>query len=239
MHSLLKAKVIALAEADPREICGYFYRDLAGQPQLHTCRNVATDPANQFEISDEDQITALGLGEPLGIYHSHPTGAASFTPPDLECADEVCLPFYLYHVEHETWHEYLPPGYQVKLVSREFALGFDDCYGLVRHYFRQKHQIYLADYDRDETFSHEEQGIIMASFQKEGFHVVPVQDLQVDDVLLCKSDKAMPQHFAIYRGLNTILHHKRDCLSREEMLTDRWLSRLICVLRHETLPKSV
>ncbi len=237
MHSLLKQRVIELARQTEHEICGYFYRDWAGKAQLYGCRNVAADPIKEFEIAQQDQIDVLGLGEPLGIYHSHPIGGdLGFSPADLENAAEQDLPFYLYVVENDSWHEYVPPDYRVDLLARPFCLGFHDCFGLIRDHFRQTEQLYISDYDRDERFLHEEQGVIMASFRKEGFVLGSLETLRPNHVLMFKTDKALPQHFAVYMGAQMMLHHPQGALSREEQLSGRWLSRLICVFRRETEP---
>lgn len=236
MHTLLKQRVIELA-ASPLEICGFFYRDHEGQARLHECRNVAAEPATEFEIANDDYIAALNLGTILGIYHSHPArgqGPTSFSEADLECAEEQALPFYLYDAEGREWHEFLPSTYKVDLIARPFCLGFDDCYSLVRNHFRQRHRLYLSDYDRDESFLHEEQGVIMASFRREGFVLGSLETLQPEDILMFRTDKALPQHFAVFKGQQMMLHHPQNALSREEQLSGRWLSRLDCVFRHET-----
>lgn len=240
MHTRLKQRVIELARATPLEVCGFFYRDSTGAAQFHECRNVAAKPADDFEISRDDQIAVFGMGELLGIYHSHPPGGdLGFSPADLENADVQDLPFYLYVIENDSWHEYVPPGYRVDVVARPFCLGFDDCFGLIRNHYRQNHSLFISDYDRDESFLHEDQGVIMASFRKEGFGLGSLETLQPEDILMFKTDKALPQHFAIYRGGQKMLHHPLHSLSREETLNDRWLSRLICVFRRETGPVSV
>lgn len=235
MHTRIKAEIIALARLTPTvEICGFIGVNQSG-PFVFPCRNVAPNPAEEFAIDSQDHIRALSAGELLGIYHSHPS-AASFSPEDLEYADEMALPQYLYSIPDNKWHEYLPPTFQPPLEGLHFTIGFRDCYSLVRDYYRQHFSCYLSDYDRDESFSHEDQGIIMDSFDREGFKIVRLDVIQVHDILLFKSNKVLPQHFGVYLGKNLFLHHPRGSLSGSELLNDRWLSRLICAFRLKTLP---
>lgn len=240
MHTLLKRQVIALAEATPtQEICGFFHHiHGTANPSLFHCPNVAANPTEEFEISTQDQMTARMSGELLGTYHSHPRSAA-FSQEDIDYASELNIPSYLYSIPDKQWYEYIPPEYQVDLTARPYSLGFGgDCFGLVRDYFRQTHSIFINDYVRDESFIHEDQGVIMASFEKEGFEIMPkgVVSLQTSDVIMFKTDKALPQHFAVFKGHhNLMLHHPLHSLSREEMLTDRWLKRLVCIFRHKSL----
>ena len=241
MHTLLKQRVIELAKASPLEVCGFFYRDRSNKAQIHECRNIASKPAEEFQISDEQYIEVLGLGTPLGVWHSHPAadhGPTSFSEADLECAEEQAIPFYLYDVVGGDWHEYLPASYQPELLGQPFTLGWTDCYGLVRDYFRRTCRLYLGDYDRDESFSHEERGIIMANFEREGFQLGSLETLQAHDIMMFKTDRVLPQHFGVYEGQQRFLHHPLNALSREELLTGRWLDRLVCVFRHRTLAES-
>lgn len=234
MHTSIKHQIISLAKSDKeREICGFIYRDFSGAPKVFDCKNISENPHEEFEISMEDSISVLGMGNPLAVYHSHPTASPGFSPADLECAEEMCLPFYMYDVETETWHEYIPKSYESSVLGRQWCLGFDDCYSVVRNYFRKNHGVHMGDYDRDESMSHEERGVIAHHYEHEGFRVVPKEEIREGDVLIFKTDKALPQHFGIYSGQNRFFHHPIGGLSRLEPLSDRWLSRLISVFRYD------
>lgn len=233
MHTRVKSEIIALSRASStEEICGFICLGPEG-PFTFPCRNAAANPTEEFSIDPKDHIRALSAGQLLAIYHSHPT-AASFSPEDLDFATETALPHYLYSVPDSQWLEYLPPTYQPPLEGLNWALGFQDCYSTPRLYYRQKFAHYLSDYDRDESFCHEEQDIILNSFDKEGF--CKVTDSQEHDILLFRSDRALPQHFGIYRGHNKFLHHPRGGISRVECLNNRWLDRLVCTFRLKTPP---
>ena len=239
MHTGIKSQIISLSRADPlHEVCGFIYRDWNGGPQILPCQNVATDPTEEFEISIDDSIRVQGLGRALAVYHSHPSASPGFSPADLECAEEMALPFYLYDVETETWHEYIPKSYESEFLGRQWCVGFDDCYSVPRNYFRKIHGIYLRDYDRDESMSHEERGVIAHSYEREGFSVVPKETIQEGDVLVFKTDKALPQHFGVYAKGNQFIHHPINGLSRLEPFSERWFSRLISVFRHKSMVKS-
>lgn len=239
MHTGIKSQIVSIALAAPtEEVCGFIYRSWDGVPSILHCKNIAENPSEEFEISMEDSIRAKGLGHELAVFHSHPTASPGFSPADLECAEEMCLPFYMYDVETGSWHEYIPKSYESTYLARQWCVGFDDCYGLVRNYFRKTHGIYLGDYDRDESMSHEERGVIAHHYGNEGFMTVPREGVQTDDVLVFKTDKALPQHFGVLGEKNRFLHHPISGLSRWEPLTDRWFSRLISVFRHKSLVKS-
>lgn len=235
MHTQIKRQIEELAKANPQEeICGFIYADFSGNPLIYPCQNIAEDKKSEFLIDNEDYLKALALSSNLilGVYHSHPL-SSGFSEADIESAEEICLPFYLYDTQANAWHEYIPSTYESSTDCLRFVLGFQDCYGLVRNFFRKKYKCYLSDYDRDESFCHEEQQVIMKSFEKEGFYKVDFNNIQIDDVILFKSDKALPQHFGILIEPQIMLHHPRNTLSRIEDITERWISRIVCVLRRK------
>jgi proteasome lid subunit RPN8/RPN11 len=236
MHTLVKSQLVAAATGDPtREVCALLYAD-GPRLAVHSCRNIAPDPTSEFEVSTDDYIEVMRRGTLCGIFHSHPD-TASFSPADLDCAEEMGLPFYLYSLGDRQWREYLPSTYQPSLEGRPFVLGTDDCYSLIRLYYRQHFNHYLSDYDRDDTFCHEEQGVIMENFEKEGLQRIEARNVQPHDILLFHTDKIIPQHFGVLTGPQRLLHHPRGCLSRTETITDRWLSRLICAVRLKSRPE--
>lgn len=238
VHTRVKTEIIATARLTPDlETCGFIYADDRGLQSM-PCANIAADPHEEFEISQDDHVRAHRAGRLFGVYHSI-SDSAAFSPADLDCADEMGVPFYLYSVKEGSWHEYTPSSYQPPLEGRPFVLGAWDCYGLLRDYFRAHHGHHLSDYDRDESFIHEEQGVIMASFEREGFERVDGAIWRPDDVLMFRTDKALPQHFGVYLGRQRMFHHPQRGLVGSEMVTDRWMSRLTGVFRLKTRPISV
>lgn len=246
MHTRIKSAILALARATPEvEICGFIYADPAGHAQLLPCRNIAADPAAAFEIDVQDHILALNTGPLLGLWHSHPGPPAGFSRGnpeagimgDLDWAEELGLPLYLANVEDGSWHTYLPASYQPPLEGRAWTLGFSDCWETPRLHFRAHHGLLMADYDRDESFSHEEAGTILANYAREGFTSLPPDPaaLRPHDILLFRTDRALPQHFGVFLGPRGMLHHPQGALSRVETLTSNWQRRLTHVFRHRTL----
>lgn len=233
MNTRIKKEIEELAKANSNEeVCGFIYADISGNPLIYKCKNIAEDKTKEFLIDHDDYLAVYSLSNQLilGVYHSHPA-SSGFSEADLESAEESCLPFYLYDIQADKWHEYIPSTYDSPTDCLRFVMGFQDCYGLVRNFFRKNYNCYLSDYDRDESFCHEEQCVIMNSFEKEGFYKVDLNDIQIGDLILFKSDKALPQHFGILVEPQIMLHHPRNGLSRKESITGRWISRIVCVLR--------
>lgn len=245
MHTRVKQTIIDLARATPEvEVCGLIYADDKG-PRVYPCANVAADPAAAFELSQDDHLACLKLGDVIGVYHSHPHGPAHFYQgaaadptqwTDIDIAEEAAIPFYLYDLQSGTWAEHIPASYTVQMEGRRFIWGFDDCYGTARHWYRQKLGLNLRDYDRDETFSETDSTAIMDNFAHEGFvRMDPATTaIKLHDALLFDLTTRCPQHLAIFTAPQRMLHHPLNSLSHIDLIDGRWVSHLKHVLRHET-----
>lgn len=201
-------------------------------PFVFPCANISREPERSFEISERDHMAALGAGRILAVYHSHPASpgfSAGDSNCDLERAQRIALPFYLYTVATETWEEYLPSSYQPPLTGRAFIFGFDDCYHTVRLYFRQHHGVHLGDYDRDDTVNLRD--LILSRFAAEGFQQVELTTAKLGDVLMFTSSRLLSNHFGVLTGPSQMLHHPSGGLSSIDTVSGRWLSRAVCAFR--------
>lgn len=234
MNTHIKREICELARSNPlEEVCGFILAPFDGfDAKVWPCANIAENKAEEFEIDTKEYLKVHAAGQIFGLYHSHPT-PAGFSEADLECAEEMAIPFYLFDVQGDEWHEYLPSTYQPAIEGARWILGFQDCFEIVRRYYRNTYKIYIGDYDRDESFCHEEQNVIMDNFEKEGFKIVPKESLKLHDVILFRTDKALPQHFGIYLGGQQFLHHMQNGFSCQQLLNGKWLNRILYVLRRK------
>jgi proteasome lid subunit RPN8/RPN11 len=85
--------LLAEAAATPRvEICGLLFGTQQLILRAEPTANVASDPANSFEIDPAPLFAALraartGGAPVIGHYHSHPNGRAEPSARDLEAAE--------------------------------------------------------------------------------------------------------------------------------------------------------
>lgn len=235
MNTHVKRAIIDHALALPaEEVCGFVYQTEDGV-HAYPCANVTTEARHEtFEIDPADYIAVHGLGRVCGIYHSHLVTEA-FSEADISLAREMCLPLYLHVGASKGWRSYIPDTYQVNPVGLEFAWGLWDCYETVRLHYRQMHQFYMTDYDRDESFEKATESLIVKHVADEGFaYVDKSAPIVKDDVLLFRTPGApYPQHLGVVTGPNRMIHHRRGQLSCEEAIDGAWLRRLMGVLRWE------
>lgn len=238
MNTKAKNTIISLARAESeKEVCGFI---ISAPPEvlIHPCVNVSRDEdgiERTFEINPNEYVLASGKGKVCGLYHSHPHGPPAFSETDLIVAKEMELPSYLFTVDSNAWMVYIPETYTVSLTGSDFTWGIADCYELIRIYYRQKLNVYLADYDRDENFRSASPDAITKHISCEGF-IDLGSDISVareHDVLLFDTPgHRFPHHLGVYVGGNRLLHHPYGGLSRIDDLTGHLLVRLLGVLRY-------
>lgn len=238
MNTRIKQAIIAAAQAQPaEEVCGLIYQTLEGV-HLYPSPNVTRDEegvARAFELDPQAYIAAAEAGRVLGVYHSHAAdGSTSFSEADIEMAQELGLPFYLYCNRDASWHSYVPESYRVPLTGASWQWGFWDCLSVVTIYYRQERAVYLTDYDRDETFEEAGESAITQHIATEGFKQIATNEApQIGDVLLFRTPgHVYPHHLAVLIGPSIMLHHPRGALSRTDPLDGAWLKRLVGVLRY-------
>jgi proteasome lid subunit RPN8/RPN11 len=239
----MKTSIAAHAlEEYPRECCG-----LVVGGRYVPCRNVHEHPTESFVIAPEDYAAAEDMGEITALVHSHPGATARPSQADLVECEAAGIPSWVIvslgaqangSIAIEDWYEFGPTGYEAPLVGCEFSHGTNDCYGLVRRYFKQTHGIALPDFDRSgEWWKDGHSDLYTQNFPAAGFVAQPRgSDPQIGDVLLMqiRSSNGVPNHAAVYLGDGTILHHCWGQLSRRDQLA-RYSPYVTHVLRHEEL----
>jgi proteasome lid subunit RPN8/RPN11 len=245
MYSPIKHDIIALAKATPEvEICGFIYYGSDNQLKLFSCKNHSPSPADDFYISEDDYLKCDSKGVIVGVYHSHPGDIEAFSEADIDYIQEIGVPLYLYTVGTGAWKEYIPPTYEVNLTELPYIMGLYDCYSIIRNGLRQKCAVYLSDYDRDDKFGMDDDtaSIILKNVIKEGCSIIgkgpeSIGVLKQNDIILFNTasiNPLYPIHFGLFLGKSRFLHHPQGVLSREDQLSDRWISRVAYIIRHKS-----
>jgi cell wall-associated NlpC family hydrolase len=229
----------ALAEY-PREACGVV---VAGE--YIPCTNTAETPTEAFCIAAEDYAAAEDRGVIEAVVHSHPGARAQPSHADLTACEAACVPLWIIislgaqpdgSIGIEDWCEFGPTGYEAPLIGCEFSHGTNDCYGLVRRYYRQTHGVILPDFERSgEWWADGRSDLYTQNFGVAGFEALPLTtEPQTGDVLLMKirSRNNVPNHAAVYIGDGLILHHCWGQLSRRDQLP-RYRDYVTHVLRYK------
>lgn len=120
-----------------------------------------------------------------------------------------------------------------------FVHGTQDCYGLIRQYFRERHQIQLRDYARPDKWWNQGLNLYMENFHNEGFETIDIhpRDMRVSDCWLMAIRAEMANHAGIYVGNGLMLHHYYGRLSEAELYKGVWRNHTVAVVRQKSVPE--
>lgn len=85
------------AQESPKEACGVV---VAGR--YVPCRNIATNPEQDFVLNPVDYARAALTGKVEAIVHSHPQGGPA-SEADLAACKHTRLPWHIYSMPERQW----------------------------------------------------------------------------------------------------------------------------------------
>lgn len=225
--SMLESARAHAAECYPAEAAGVVI-EVNGKAEYRPCRNLGTEP-DVFILDPDDSAAAEDEGRLLGYIHSHPGGPVTPSEADRAGCDRSGLPWWVIEYPGEAWTRLDPVGR--KLEGRQFVLGVDDCFSLVRDWYAAT-LCNLPDFERVEKFW--ERGLTphLDHMEAAGFYEVHREDLQSEDVILFKVAAKTTNHCAVYLGSGMMLHHLPGQLSLAEQIDGKWQARITHVVRH-------
>lgn len=210
----------------PREACGLLV-DNVYRPLLNTAPN----PTEAFRVSPLDRVQAAGLGTIRAVLHSHPYDLAKppkYPPEWPSTADMVgwladSVPWGICATEGEGISElvWLDEEHPEPMVGRQFVHGVNDCYSVVRDWFKQERGIALRNFPRGMEWWNTGADLYDANFESAGFVSIPMEQAAVGDVLLFQVRSPVTNHAAVITGPNEILHHMVNRLSGHDTLA-KW-----------------
>ncbi len=215
-------------EAYPEECVGYVKDGVYVRLD-----NKHPEPTKHFRIAQSD---LYGVN-PDVVWHSHPaTGQANPHWPSM--AD-----LRLFYSTPIRWGIIATDGVEVgpmvifddknpsPLIGREYVWGVQDCYSLIRDWYKQQ-GIILKNYPRDLKEFQSGKDLYGDNFGDAGFIEVGMNDLQVGDVLLMSIMSNKINHAALYLGGNEMIHHQINRFSCSDRF-DKWERFIVKVVRYE------
>ncbi|MDN4590845.1 hypothetical protein DBA29_20400 [Xenophilus aerolatus] len=213
----------------PNEACGFIVKG-----KYIPCKNVSATPETHFEVDSKDYIKALKKGPLEALLHSHPykegerlmQPAEWPTTADMESwlAWKMEIPFGIVGTDGVgfTRMAWLDEANPEPLTGREFIHGVNDCFSVIRDWFRQERGITLKNFARGWGWWEMDKNLYVDNFAAAGFEEIDVDDLQVGDVVMLQIGSIQViHHAAVVVGNNQILHHQWRKLSHVDSLS-RW-----------------
>lgn len=223
---LLAAQEHALA-CFPRESSGVVI-EANGCAEYRLCRNTQAGE-DTFEIDPDDLASAEDAGRLLGYIHSHPGGPLAPSGADLEGCNASRLPWWI--VDGSGWVRVDPVGRPFE--GRQFVMGVDDCWSLVRDWYQSGLGVSLPDFTRSNLFWKEGHMPHLEHMAEAGFREVSRDGLEPGDTLVFVVAAKTANHCGVYLGNGIMLHHLPHQLSRAVQLDGNWQQRITKVVRYQ------
>lgn len=223
----------------PEESCGLVIDDSIVYP----CINCHTkDRKEHFKISNSDYLKASKIGKKIThVYHSHTSWKKEFSILDKMISEEFNIKLILYHCPDKSFLFYDPTGYQNPYIGKRFRWGINDCFSLVKLYYKNELGIDLNEEitKRDKDFFIKNQDF----FTKEIYKSVASNnnlivlnkntELKNHDIIIFQDLNNNTFHFAVYIDDNTILHVPRHEVSQISLLTEERVSSIFSIVRRK------
>lgn len=227
----------------PEECCGLFVKIENGLMAIEAKNISKLDKNHHFTIDFQAFLEAEKVGEVKGYYHSHNSEVDGyiFSEIDLKNFKIHNLFSVIYNVKENQFY-FLTDGDRLTYIGRKFKIGKEDCFSLVREYYKKELNITIMDYARDSKWYVKEPEIWVKNREKEGFTIIyegndfTLSNLKPHDVLLSKfRDIPYPSHAAVYVGNGMVLHHPATKYSTIEPLCGEIKDKTVVILRHKSL----
>jgi proteasome lid subunit RPN8/RPN11 len=234
LDELIIKEIYPYAEAQaPLEACGLIIV-VKGKLKFIACTNQLQSP-DHFVLSPLDYANAEDQGEIVYVVHSHPRTLPNPSQTDLVSLEQDNVPWLIVNPFIKEYTITKPTGYKVPLLGRTYHHGVVDCYTLIRDYYKEKLNIELFNYPREDKWWLTGQDIYNEGFPKEGFQQVLDGTIQEHDILLMRLGSNTENHGAIYIGDNRIMHHPLGRISTEDIYGGWWHKITCKVIRHRSL----
>ena len=254
MRKHILSAIAAHAAAEyPKESCGLLLA-IGRKQQYFPCRNIASEPNEEFRLDPEDYAAAEDLGVVIGTVHSHPDATSRPSPRDLAMCEATALPWHILSWPEGDLRSFTPTG-STPLLKRPFVHGAWDCFAVVRDFYERAMHIELPNYQRTDGWweSAENPSLYEQHYEAAGF--VRVDSPQRGDMIVMQVGRtAHPNHAGIYLGTDPalpgedaatfgpgpfLLHHLYGRPSEIIVYGGPWHDRTRLILRHKDAQASL
>jgi proteasome lid subunit RPN8/RPN11 len=226
-------------EERPYEACGFVISTKdRGIEKVIRGENKSERPHENFLLSANSFIKASELGEIIAIYHSHVDQDERPSTHDVVACNRLEKTWIIYSLITDTFKFIYPEGKDVPLLGREFVFAVQDCFTLIKDYYKELGVI-IPNYEYDPFYVRNfwDKGLnpYVELLEENGFSRVHFKDAKEKDLLLFCIGSRVPNHSGIYVGNNKMLHHMDRRLSCIDLLGNYWRDVMHGCYRHRSL----
>jgi len=192
------------------------------------CKNMSHHKDNHCVLYPLDYIRASKLGKIVGHFHSQSDIEPSFTDYLNAYNHNIYSIVYSWKSDRFSIIEPELKNY----LNLDYELGKNDCFELVKNYYKKELHISISEFKRYNKWELDSPTLITDNIEKEGFKRIKFKDIMKNDVIVFNI-YGIPSHLSIYMGNYLILHHPENEKSIVSELSEGWIKRINCILRHK------
>jgi len=212
------------------EVCGLIISK-DNNLEIFKCNNSSYHKTNFCILNPLDYIRAANTGKIVAHFHSHP-GKEKPSFMDYLNATNHNIYSIIYSIGLDEFFIIEPK--LKNYLNLDFHIGFNDCFELIRNYYKNELNISIPSYHRDNNWEKKNPNYILDNYKDGGFYKVDYKDIKINDVIVFNMGR-VPQHLSIYLDNNLILHYPINDKSTISELTPELISRINIVLRHKDI----
>lgn len=184
-------------------------------------KNTHKDPNNFFKVGLKDLCKAERDGL-LAVVHSHPDKPDVPSAADMQSQINTAVPWGILTCSSEASGRIRWWGLPTDrpLIGRSFSHGINDCYSLVKDYYKQEMGIELPEFPRDWDWWNKGQDLLMEGFSKANFKEIPKCEVKPGDAWLAKIRGGVVHHCGVYIGHGLMIHqmgHAGKCVDESKL----------------------
>jgi cell wall-associated NlpC family hydrolase len=221
----------------PNEACGLVINN-----KYVPVPNNAVDPAKTFAMDPLHLVKAKAMGDVQAVLHSHPYDKFQHnkwpvewpSTSDMESWMGDDIPWGIVSTCGEgispiVW---LDESVTESIEGREFIHGVNDCYSIIRDWYKLNKGITLPNFARGIEWWYAGKDLYDENFKAAGFEEIELAKATVGDCVMMKAASNVTNHCAVIVGPNQILHHMFNRLSGVDQLS-KWNRCIVRAVRYK------
>lgn len=235
----IRNEIIKHATTFPEEeVCGLIIKSFNGEIIVFPCRNKSDNKSLHYILDPNDYLKSIYIGEILACYHSQIESDEFSNLDKIQSIGHNCI-YIMFCLSTKNFHIFDPKNKNFsnplsKYIGINFKIGENDCYSLIRNFYKIEKNIHLPDLNREKDWYQLDPKRFEKEHNKNFKNFVLTNNPKYGDLIVFKYAKNInPHHLGIYLNNIEFLHHPRNKYSCVESFSCNYKKRVAFYLKYE------